>query len=159
MPRTSFAAATNRDEGEHNEYVHEFPSKQNSVRTAGDHYADVGDAAVGIYGDDHSVKGAVSDTVTPPDSNAADGDVAEVTVGNSTMTYGDITNAFDAAKYATESVTVKLLDDIDSFATGFSRAYVVQFQGGDITLVLNGHFLERYNNAAGTIANNRAVFM
>ncbi len=109
--------------------------------------------------DDHSAKGAVSDTTMPPYSNAADGDVAEVTVGNSTMTYGDITNAFDAAKYATESVTVKLLDDIDSFATGFSRAYGVQFQGGDITLDLNGHYLERYNNAAGTIANNRAVFM
>ena len=109
--------------------------------------------------DDHSAKGAVSDTVTPPDSNAADGDVAEVTVGNSTTSYGDLASAFTAVQYASGSVTVKLLDDIDSFATGFSRADGVQFSNNvDVTLDLNGHYIERYNNAAGTNVNNKAVF-
>ena len=66
--------------------------------------------------------------------------------------------AFNAAKYASGSVTVKLLDDIDSFATGFSRTDGVQFQSGDVTLDLSGHYIERYNNAAGTNVNKKAVF-
>lgn len=90
---------------------------------------------------------------------AADGSVAEVTIGGTTTPYGDLASAFTAVQYASGSVTVKLLDDIDSFATGFSRAYGVQLSNSvDVTLDLNGHYIDRYNNAAGTIANNRAVF-
>ena len=58
--------------------------------------------------DDHSAKGAVSDTVTPPDSNAADGDVAEVTVGNSTTSYGNLASAFTAVDIMTGKVNVTI---------------------------------------------------
>ena len=97
-------------------------------------------------------------SMVPLSVSAADGNVAEVTVGNTTTPYDDIVKAFSAAQYASGSVTVKLLDDIDNFATGFSRTDGVQFQSGDVTLDLNGHYIERYNNAAGTNANKKAVF-
>ena len=51
------------------------------------------------------------------------------------------------------------MDDVDRFATGFSNADGVQLSNSvDVTLDLNGHYIERYNNAAGTNANKKAVF-
>ena len=90
---------------------------------------------------------------------AADGSVAEVTIGSTTTPYSDLASAFTAVQYASGSVTVKLLDDVDRFATGFSNADGVQLSNSvDVTLDLNGHYIERYNNAAGTNANKKAVF-
>ena len=90
---------------------------------------------------------------------AADGSVAEVTVGNTTTSYSDLASAFTAVQYASGSVTVKLLDDVDRFATGNSRTDGVQLSNSvDVTLDLNGHYIDRYNNAAGTNANKKAVF-
>ena len=90
---------------------------------------------------------------------AADGSVAEVTIGGTTTPYSDLASAFTAVQYASGSVTVKLLDDVDSFATGFSKADGVQLSNSvDVTLDLNGHYIDRYNNAAGTNANKKAVF-
>ncbi len=90
---------------------------------------------------------------------AADGSVAEVTIGSTTTPYDDLASAFTAVQYASGSVTVKLLDDVDRFATGFSKADGVQLSNSvDVTLDLNGHYIDRYNNAAGTNANKKAVF-
>lgn len=89
---------------------------------------------------------------------AADGAVAEVTIGSTTTPYSDLASAFSAAQYASGSATVKLLDDVDSFAAGNLRTDGVQLSSGDVTLDLNGHYIERYNNAAGTNVNKKAVF-
>ncbi len=89
---------------------------------------------------------------------AADDSVAEVTVGGTTTPYSDLARAFNAVQYASGSVTVKLLDNVDNFYTGFNKSDGVQFNSGDVTFDLNGHYLLRYNNAAGINANKKAVF-
>ena len=97
-------------------------------------------------------------TMTPLSAFAAEDYVAEVTVGNTTTPYGDLASAFSAVQYASGSVTVKLLSNVDNFYTGFNRSDGVQLNSGDVTFDLNGHYLERYNNGAGTNANKKAVF-
>ena len=89
---------------------------------------------------------------------AADGAVAEVTIGSTTTPYSDLASAFSAAQYASGSATVKLLENVDNFAAGNLRTDGVQLNSGDVTFDLNGHYLLRYNNAAGTNANKKAVF-
>ena len=97
-------------------------------------------------------------SMIPVSAFAADGSVAEVTIGNTTTQYSDLLSAFNAAQYASGSATVKLLDDFENFATGWSRTDGIQLSSGDVTLDLNGHYINRYNNAAGTNANKKAVF-
>ena len=97
-------------------------------------------------------------SMIPVSAFAADGSVAEVTIGNTTTQYSDLVSAFNAAQYASGSATVKLLDDFENFATGWSRTDGIQLSSGDVTLDLNGHYINRYNNAAGTNANKKAVF-
>ena len=65
---------------------------------------------------------------------AADGAVAEVTIGSTTTPYSDLASAFSTAQYASGSATVKLLDDIDFFATGNFGTDGVQLSSGDVTL-------------------------
>ena len=80
----------------------------------------------------------------------AEGNVAEVTIGDTTTQYATLTEAITAAQNSKGS-TVKLLKNVTILKNADGYSYGIRLKSGDITLDLNGHTIQTTGGASGFV--------